>query len=188
MTSTDPATARIVAYSRILRLASLLGCAAVLLGTAGIWFFGSEAFLRSGEPAQYLIPHGVGFEAGLLSPTLRLLGFAISLIPGGLAMWALWQLAMLFGCFSRLRFFTAASVRHFRLFALAVLLTGFARPLAGGLMSVATTMMNSPGNRYLSFTVGDSELTAVFLGFVLLVVAWVMEQGQRIVEENQQII
>ncbi|MGE0624197.1 MAG: DUF2975 domain-containing protein [Pseudomonadales bacterium] len=184
----DSDSVRIVAYSRALRAACIVGFVALPLGLAAIWFLGSETFLRSGEPAQYLVPHGVGFEPGTLSPTLRLLGFGVSMIPGALAMFALWQLARLFGCFSRLQFFTADSVRSFGLFGLAVMLTGLARPLSSGLMSVVTTMTNSPGNRYLSITAGDSELTALFLGTVLLVIAWVMEQGQRISEENQQII
>lgn len=179
---------RIVTYSRALRVICTVAFAAIPSALGAMWVFGTEAFLLSGEPAQYLVPPGVGFESGLLDPTLRVLGFAISMIPAGLAMWALWHLAGLFGCFARLQFFTAHSVRHFRTFAAAVLLTGLARPLAGALMSLATTMGNAPGNRYLSITAGDSELTAIFLGFVLLVVAWVMEQGQRIAEENEQIV
>lgn len=185
---TDPKSARIVTYSRLLRGACVIGFVLVPTVLAGMWVLGGEKFLLSGEAAYYLVPHGVDFEAGLLTPTVRLLGFLISMIPGGLAMWALWHLAKLFGCFAGLQFFTSESVRSFRMFATAVLLTGIARPLAGGLMSVATTFGNAPGNRYLSFTAGNSELTAVFLGFVLLVVALVMEQGQRISEENQEII
>lgn len=179
---------RIVSFSRVLRVLCLIGCVVVPLSLAAMWWLGSEAFLLSGAPGHYAVPHGVGFEPGLLDPTLRLLGFGISMIFGGVMVFACWQLAMLFGCFSRLEFFTADSVRRFRLFALAVLLTGVARPLAGALMSVVTTAGNAPGNRYVSLTAGDSELTAIFLGFVLLVVAWVMEQGQRIADENQQII
>lgn len=181
-------SSRIVSYSRTLRAICIIGFAAIPIALGSIWFLGSEAFLLSREPTQYLVPHGVGFEAGLLDPSLRLLGFVISMIPGALAMWALWHLAKLFGCFARLQFFTADTVRSFRVFAMAVLLTGLARPLAGGLMSFVTTVGNSPGNRYLSLTAGDSEMTAIFLGFVLLVVAWVMEQGQRIAEENEQIV
>ncbi|MCB1684687.1 MAG: DUF2975 domain-containing protein [Pseudomonadales bacterium] len=185
---TEANSTRIVTYSRVLRGVCAIGFALVPLLLGGMWFLGSEAFLLSGEAAYYLVPHGVGFEVGRLTPALRLAGFMISMIPGGLTMWALWHLAKLFGCFSRLQFFTSDSVRSFRVFATAVLLTGVARPLAGGLMSMATTFGNAPGNRYLSFTAGNSELTAVFLGFVLLVVALVMEQGQRISEENQEII
>lgn len=185
---TDSDSIRIVRYSRMLRGLCFLAFVGLPAGLASMWFFAGEAFLRSGAPVQYLVPHGVGFDAGRLDPTLRLLGFAVSMVPGALAMWALWNLATLFGCFSRLEFFTARSVRCFRLFATAVLLTGLARPLASGLMSVVTTLGNAPGNRYLAFTMGDSELTAMFLGVVLLVVARVMEQGQKISEENQQFV
>lgn len=184
----DTRSAKIVAYSRILRGACVIGFVAIPLLLGAIWILGSEKFLLSGEPSFYLVPHGVGFEAGLLDPMLRLIGFAISMISGGLTMWALWHLAKLFGCFARLQFFTSDSVRSFRVFATAVLLTGIARPLSGGLMSLATTIGNAPGNRYLTLTAGNSELTAVFLGLVLLVVALVMEQGQQISEENQQIV
>lgn len=184
----DIDSARIVRYSRRLRALCVFGALAIPTLLAAMWFFGSEDFLLSGEPVQYLVPHGVAFEPGLLSPVLRLLGFCVSMIPGAIAVWALLHLANLFGCFSRLQFFTTDTARSFRQFALAVLLTGLARPIAGGLMSLVTTMGNTPGNRFVSLTAGDSEMTAVFLGVVLLVVAWVMEQGQRIVEENEQIV
>ncbi len=90
----DSDSIRIVRYSRMLRGICFLALAGLPLGLASMWFFAGEAFLRSAEPMQYLVPHGVGFEAGRLDPTLRILGFGVSMVPGALAMWALWSLVV----------------------------------------------------------------------------------------------
>ena len=179
---------RIVVVSRVLRLLSIIGmlCIPVVIGL--IWLLGSEPFLLSGETAHYLLPHGVGFEQGLLDTRMRLLGMAISMIPGAVAMLGLWHLAKLFACFSRMQIFTGQTVRHFRLFATTVLVHGLINPVAGALLSLATSIGNAPGQRFVSVTLGDAEIVSIFLGIVLIVIAWVMEQGRLITEEHQQIV
>jgi hypothetical protein len=185
---TDRDHQSIMRWSRLLRGVCLGVVLLVPVAFAALWAFGDEHFLLSGEPVEYGVPHGVAFEPGRLGVGLRLAGFAISMIPGGLVAWAAWQLAGLFGEFARMNFFTTDTVRRLRLFEVAVLATGLARPFAGALMSLATSVGNVPGNRHVSITAGDGELTAILLGAVLLVVARVMEQGRRLAEEHEQIV
>jgi len=110
------------------------------------------------------------------------------MLPGACVMWGLWHVARLFAGFRQLQFFSSGNVRHFRLFAVAVLLTGFVRPAASALMSLVTTLDNPAAHRFVALTAGDSELTAIFLGLFLVTIAWVMEQGQRLAEENEQFV
>ncbi len=185
---TNPYPQRIARLSRIMKGLCLLGFVGIPALLAAVWAFGSEAFLRSGEPAFYLVPHGVSFELGRLDAGLRWAGFAVSMLPGCVMMLGLWHLSQLFADFRRLDLFTADSVRHFRWFALTVLASGLVKPLAGALMSVVTSYGNTAGQRNLSVTAGDAELTAIFVGLVLLVIAWVLEQGRRIAEENREFV
>lgn len=179
---------KITRVSLTLRILSWLG----LLGTPSVvgivWFAGSESLLLSGEATHFLIPHGASFESGRLDLPMRFNGFLISMIPGLVTMYGFLHLARLFERFARLEFFTVDTVRHFRIFATTVVAVGILMPLSGALLSLATSLGNSPGNTLISVTAGDSELATIFLGCVMLVIAYVMEQGKRLADDYQGIV
>ena len=179
---------KMVWVSRVLALLCLAAILGIPIIISLIWLFGSELFLLSGEPKHYLIPHGVVFQVGLLTPLLRVVGLLVSMIPNAAVMLGLWHLRKLFGHFARLEFFTLDTVVHFRVFAASILLVGFLYPVSGAVMSFATSFNNSPGSRLIGITAGDAEVAMLFLGAVLFVIAWVMEQGKHIADENQQFI
>lgn len=41
-----------------------------------------------------------------------------------------------------------------------------------------------PGQRYFSLEFGSADLTALLIGGVLAVIAWVMEEGRKLQEEQ----
>lgn len=179
---------KITRISQALRMLSWTGLLGTPFVVGIVWFTGNESLLLSGEATHYLIPHGSSFESGRLDLLMRFKGFLISMIPGLAMMYGFLHLTRLFERFGRLEFFTIDTVRHFRIFATMVVAVGILMPISGALLSLATSLGNSPGNRLVSVTAGDSELATVFLGGVMLVIAYVMEQGKQLVDDYQGIV
>lgn len=117
-----------------------------------------------------------------------LIGFAIAMFPGGLVMFAAWRLRSLFASYAEGSVFTAATARCLRDFALSIILIAAAKPVTGALLSVVLTVPNPPGQRMLSISLGSDDLTTVFIGCVFLVIAWIMEEGRKIADEQAQIV
>ena len=52
------------------------------------------------------------------------------------------------------------------------------------LLSVALTLHNPPGQRIFTLDIGSPDLTALLLGNILAVIAWVMEEGRKLQEDQ----
>jgi hypothetical protein len=122
-------------------------------------------------------------------PTTSLaLGFAISLIPGSIAILAFWRLRSLFGLYEQGYIFTAESIGSLRGFAIAIILFAIAKPFANVLLSMALTLSNPPGQKMLAISVGSSDFTTAFIGCVFLIIGWTMDEGRKLAEEQAQIV
>lgn len=58
-------------------------------------------------------------------------------------------------------------------------------PLHDSLMVLAATINNAPGQRMLNISFGTPNLEAILLGFVIMVIAWVMQQASDLNNEQQ---
>jgi len=122
---------------------------------------------------------------GYLPRATRALAFVASMLPGGVAIYALSRLRRLFDLYAHGEIFRAANVECFRqlgwsLFAWAV--AGFLfKPIAG----IILTFHWQPGTRLLVLGIDSQDVVAVFMGLVVLTVAWVMDQGRRLSEEQE---
>ncbi len=117
-----------------------------------------------------------------------ILGFAISMIPVLVLIYGLIQLRQLFGLYGQGRIFSSLHAVYLRRFALASILSVFAQIVSSSLISVVLTFHNPPGARHLTVSVTSDHLGTVFLGSVLLVIAWIMVEGSKIAEDNAQIV
>jgi len=55
------------------------------------------------------------------------------------------------------------------------------------LLSVILTMGKPPGQRLLVVGLDSGDFTGVFVGVVVLIISWVMDEGRKI-EEDQALI
>jgi hypothetical protein len=58
-------------------------------------------------------------------------------------------------------------------------------PLSETVMVLVATSVNPPGHRCLQIGFGTPSLEAILCGSLVIVIAWVMQQGQALQEENQ---
>lgn len=122
-------------------------------------------------------------------PALPLvLAFCATMVPGGVSMLALVRLRRLFGLYAEGLIFTAENARSLRGFAAWVIALAVARPLSSGLVSGALTSANPQGQRAIAIDLSSADLATLFVGLVFLVIAWVLDEGRALADDNAQIV
>ncbi|MDR0201513.1 MAG: DUF2975 domain-containing protein [Delftia acidovorans] len=135
--------------------------------------------------AALLSPQDLPGQAeGLLDMAARWRTALVSLLPVGCGLYALRQLWTLFGEYLQGRVFGMGAQGALMRFAWTVLAGALALPFTRALMSVAASMGNPPGQRFVTVGLYWHDGLLVLLGVVLVSIAHVMLQAQRIAEEN----
>lgn len=161
-----------VVQALVLAGAALLLAQPVLLLTASDWLdmFGIGSFLG--------LPNLPADAAGRWRTAL------VSLLPVGGGLYALRQLWRLFGEYGRGQVFGAAAQDALIRFAWAVLLLALLLPLARGLMTVALSIGNPPGQRFLAISIAWFDCLHILFGAVLVAIARVMAEARRLADDN----
>ncbi|RSZ47716.1 MULTISPECIES: DUF2975 domain-containing protein [unclassified Variovorax] len=161
-----------VVQALVLAGAALLVAQPVLLLTASDWLeiFGLGSFLG--------LPNLPADAAGRWRTAL------VSLLPVGGGLYALLHLWRLFGEYGRGRVFGATAQDALVRFAWAVLLLALLLPLARGLMTVALSIGNPPGQRFLSISIAWFDCLHILFGAVLVAIARVMVEARRLADDN----
>lgn len=174
--------ARIQRISRLMRRCCTAGLLLIPLAVAGMWatyevWAPTHPELAAIRPLPETLP-----------PLTRLLAFAVGMLQGTIALFAVWRLRQLFGLYADGRIFTAGTARCLRHFAAAVIAFAIAKPITSALLSVVLTMNNPPGQRQLAISFGSSELTTLFIGGIFLIIAWIMDEAQALADDQAQIV
>ncbi|GAB5471304.1 MAG: hypothetical protein Kilf2KO_43340 [Rhodospirillales bacterium] len=169
---------RIRRVSRAMAWCVSLGAAALLI--LFLWFWHDPALLGMaiGEMTGLSV-------TGDLTPLAHWGAFAAACLPFGLALWGLWLTRRLFLGYARGEILTRPAAR--RLAGLGALLLGtvLAGILARTLAVLALTWENPPGQRQLAISLNSHDFGLAVLGFLLLVVGWILGEAARLAEENQ---
>ncbi|NMC51032.1 MAG: DUF2975 domain-containing protein [Desulfovibrio sp.] len=168
---------RIRSVSRTFRTLCTALMVLLPLGLAVYWFFLNDLPKSMLEP----LPAAPSVALG---PGLRLLGFLATMIPCGVLLYAVWRLRRLFSLYMAGRIFGPENVACYRGLGKALLLWAGASFVQTPLLSIIATLPNPPGTRLLMLGVGSGELGFLFLGSLVLVVSWVMDEGRKLDEEQ----
>lgn len=109
---------------------------------------------------------------------------AVSLLPVGGGLYALRQLWRLFDEYGHGRVFGPVAQDALVRFAWAVLLLALLLPLARGLMTMALSIGNPPGQRFVSITLAWFDGLHILFGAVLVAIARVMAEARRLADDN----
>ena len=127
-----------------------------------------------------MLPYFVTIPLPLSS---RLMGFMVVMIPTGVAMCGAYYLIRLFRLYEKGHIYTPANVYCFRKLS-RVLIWWFAAGIVHrSLLSIVLTLHNPLGQRMLTVELGSPDLTALLLGGILAIIAWVMEEGRKLQED-----
>ena len=123
-----------------------------------------------------------------LPPVNRLLGFTVGLIPLGIDLAVFLFLYKLFGLYARSRIFTEANVRLIRRIGCAILIGQASSPIHQALLTLVLTFNNEPGQRVIRIGFSSTDLSKIVTALIIIVVAWVMDEGRKLREENALVI
>jgi hypothetical protein len=122
-----------------------------------------------------------------LSAMTRLLAFIVQLIPNGVIIYGFIKLRSLFVLYEKAIFFSKDNVACFRGIGKAFIIWVMADIIMSqALLSVVLTAQEDPC--ILTAGVGSGNLKAMFVGVVVLVISWTMDEGRKIKEEQDQFI
>ncbi|MGX1198472.1 DUF2975 domain-containing protein [Parvibaculum sp. MBR-TMA-1.3b-4.2] len=125
---------------------------------------------------------------GPLSVQDRVLGFLASLVPLSVILIGLRHLRALFSQYSDGTIFGPANARHFRGLAIALLCWVPAQFVGDALASLAVSLDNAPGHRFISLGLSSSDLALTLIGATVLILSWVMVEAAEIADDNARII
>ena len=129
---------------------------------------------------------GVGPEnVGPITWDVRLLVLLALAVPTALTSYVLWNLALLFRSYARDEIFTDDNTRRLRRVGVFLLVRELLSPLEDAALSVILTMHNAPGERMLTISLEDSNLTSIVTALTIIVAAHVMAQARAIKAEAE---
>lgn len=180
---------QIQTYSRYIRL--ILLTLIVVTPIANLYFW-----LTVQSENDFLTSMGIiqlGFDVSIytqepLTLSTRLWAFAASMLPCGILMYAFNILAKLFKCYEKADVFSLDTVKHFKCLGCIFFLWAFGNLIYSGLISVALSFNNPPGERMLALSFVGLDVMAIFCGFIVLTIAWVMKEAQQLADEHQHTI
>ncbi len=120
-----------------------------------------------------------------LSGSLRLLGFLASLFPLCALLSALYSLRKLFAQYRAGNFFSLAHVVLFKKTAGALFLWVVFSICFEAAQSVLFSWSNPPGSRVLHIGLQSTDVTMLGISGLVLFIAWIMDEGRLLSEENE---
>jgi uncharacterized membrane protein YidH (DUF202 family) len=116
----------------------------------------------------------------------RLMALLCAFAPTAFTMWALWSLRRLFLLYARGSVFSAealAALNHVAVALFASVVVGFAMQAP---TSLALTWPHA--HREISLSFGSNDVFTLFMAGVVLVIARVMAEAQRMADENAKFV
>jgi hypothetical protein len=175
-------TQRITTLSRKLRLVcgGLIYCSPVACGL--IWIFFNRLYAYAP-----MMPLPVHVDHDLPGLT-RLLAFLADLIPLVAIIYGLQRLRSLFLLYENGAIFTEQTVKCFHGMGRALIIWVACHVVRTTLLSVILTIDNPPGKRIIALMFDSGDFAGVFVGVVVLIISWVMDEGRKIQEDQALII
>lgn len=182
MENTKQNTERIMALSRKISLVCkwLIFCLPVVYGL--FWTFFNQLYGMGPLPP---LPVRVDHDLPVLT---RVLAFLVDMIPMGVILYGLRKLEGLFRLYEKGMIFTEQNVQYFRSLGRALIVWVGCDVVRNSLLSIVLTLDNPPGHRVVTVGLGSADFAAVFVGIVVLIISWVMDEGRKIQEDQALIV
>jgi hypothetical protein len=163
----------------------------VVIAAGGLLALAAAAWVWA-EPdyvSAFVVPRlGLVNVPVTLDGATRLEGFAISMIPMLLLFFMLYQAYVLFDSFRLGSVFADDAPARLRRIALSLIALAALRPVTGALTGAALTASNPAGQRILAFGLSIDDYMIAALGGLLLVLARVFLEANRLSDENRHIV
>jgi uncharacterized membrane protein YvlD (DUF360 family) len=119
---------------------------------------------------------------------IRFFAFLAELLPMTALIYGLRKLRKLFRYYEKGLIFTEKNVACFRSLGRTLIAWVVCDVVKNSLLSIVLTLHNPPGQRLITVGLYSADFTAVFVGIVILIIAWVMDEARKIQEDQALII
>lgn len=119
-----------------------------------------------------------------LSGWTRFFAFLSDLIPLAALIYGLRRLRDLFQYYENGLIFTEQNVACFRSLGRTLIAWVICDVVRNSLLSIVLTLGNPPGQRLLTIGFYSADFIGIFVGIIILIIAWVMDEARKIKEEQ----
>ena len=112
----------------------------------------------------------------------------VTILPSLILIAGVFALEKTFAAFQRGTYFSLTNVNYIKRFSVYLLLNAILSSLVFTLALLILSISQSPGEKILSFRFGSAEIKMIFIAAAFWLIAWVIEQGEAIEQENRQFI
>ena len=137
-----------------------------------------DKLITVNTPSIPLIPHKLPIG-------LQLIGFITSLLPLSALTYGLLNIRKLFSFYKEGAIFSFEHVSIFKNTSKALLLWVLLSIIYESVKSVLFSVGNPPGSRVVEVGLSSAEITTLMVGGIVLVIAWVMDEGRILTEEKE---
>jgi hypothetical protein len=124
----------------------------------------------------------------VIDGTTRTLGALVVAVPAAVLMYGLWQARALFDSFARGEVFDESSARRLQAFAMSVFAQALLGPMTVIGLSLAFSIANPPGQRFVAVTLSMQDYMAVIVGGILWAITHAMREATRLSDENASFV
>lgn len=175
-------SSRLVQFSRLMSFVSMAG----IVGLAGVTML---VFLIPEWTRDLLLARiGQTDMPLVIDGTTRALGALVLAVPAGVLAYGLWQARALFDGFARGEIISQQSASRLQTFAVTVFAQAILGPLSVIGLSLAFSMSNPPGQRFVAVTLSAQDYMAVIVGGILWAITYAMREAIRLAEENASFV
>ena len=157
------------------------------LMSALFWAFFNQHYGPASRVPTSMIPLPVEVTQNLPG-LIRLGAFVTEMIPLAAMIYGLLKLRELFHLYETGLIFTDKNVACFRSLGRALIAWVICDLVKNSLLSVVLTLPNPPGHRIITLGLYSADFAAIFVGIVILIIAWVMDEARKIQEDQALII
>jgi hypothetical protein len=172
---------RIQRTSKRLKLVCTILFIGIPVLTALFWIFFnslSQNFLGFGAFAS----KGGGLELPIVT---RLLALMVNMIPVSVIMYSLFILIRLSNLYKKKSIFSYENVKCYRKLGYTLLIWVVAGIIYDVLIGIVFTIGNPPGKRSISVMFTSIDLTALIVGYVIIIISRVIDEGRKLEEEQK---
>ncbi|WP_108648936.1 DUF2975 domain-containing protein [Dongshaea marina] len=129
----------------------------------------------------------IDFSDVMLAPLtlgIRVLAFVVCLIPVAIIMFALHQLISLFRSYERGEVFSLTNANRYQKLGYSMFVWVIGGIVSSTLLTLVVSLNNPPGHRLLTLSLTGTDLINIVYGFLVLIIAHVMQRAHRINDEN----
>lgn len=116
---------------------------------------------------------------------LQIIGFITSLLPLSALIYLVTNIRKLFSFYKDGVIFSFEHVSIFKKIAKSLVLWVVLSIIYESAKSVIFSAGNPPGTRILKVGFSSAEITTILVGCIVFIIAWVMEEGRILSEENE---